>query len=59
MLAAPGVLKDEKIVELGELVTGKAMGRTTPDEITVYKSVGVGLEDIAVAGLVLRRITGG
>jgi ornithine cyclodeaminase len=56
--AAPGVLAPEKIVELGELVTGQAPGRTTPDAITIYKSVGVGLEDIAVAGLAYRRIAG-
>jgi ornithine cyclodeaminase len=58
-LAGPGVLSPEKIVELGELVTGKAAGRRDENEITVYKSVGVGLEDIAVAGLAYRRIAAG
>ncbi len=57
--AAPGVLRPEAIVELGELVTGKASGRTAAEAVTVYKSVGVGLEDIAVAGLAWRRIAGG
>lgn len=56
--AAPGVLRADRIVELGELVAGKAQGRTAADEITLYKSVGVGLEDIAVAGLAYRRIAG-
>ena len=57
--AAPGVVRAEKIVELAELVAGTAPGRTSADEITLYKSVGVGLEDIAVAGLAWRRIAGG
>jgi ornithine cyclodeaminase len=57
--AAPGIVRPEKIVELAELVAGTAPGRTSSDEITLYKSVGVGLEDIAVAGLAWRRICGG
>lgn len=57
--AAPGVVTPEKIVELGELVTGAVPGRTSAEEITLYKSVGVGLQDIAVAGLAFRRIAGG
>jgi ornithine cyclodeaminase len=57
--AAAGVVRPEKIVELGELVAGTAPGRTSDEEITLYKSVGVGLEDIAVAGLAWRRIAGG
>jgi ornithine cyclodeaminase len=58
VLADPAVLPAEKIVELAELVTGTAPGRQSPEEITLYKSVGVGLEDIAVAGLAYRRIAG-
>lgn len=55
--AAEGVLPDEKIVELAELVSGQAPGRRGRDEITVYKSVGVGLEDVALAGLAWRRLS--
>jgi ornithine cyclodeaminase/alanine dehydrogenase-like protein (mu-crystallin family) len=39
--------------ELGELVAGTATGRTAPDEITLYKSVGVAVEDSAAAVLAL------
>ena len=56
VLAAPGTIDPDKIVELGELVAGTAPGRTADDEITLYKSVGVGLEDVAIAGLAYRRI---
>ena len=56
VLADPAVLPLTKIVELGELVTAKAHGRRNDDEITVYKSVGVGLQDIAIAGLAYARL---
>lgn len=58
VLADPWALPAEKIVELGEILAGKARGRTSDDEITIYKSVGVGLQDIALAGLAYQRIVG-
>lgn len=58
VLAAPDILPAARIVELGELVTGEKPGRRRDDEITLYKSVGVGLEDIALAGLAWRKLTG-
>lgn len=38
--------------ELGEVLDGRAAGRRTPDEITVYKSMGHAVEDAAAAQLV-------
>ena len=35
--------------ELGELVSGAKPGRTTADQITFYKSVGVAVQDAAAA----------
>jgi ornithine cyclodeaminase len=40
------------VVELGELVSGDRRGRATPVEITLYKSVGVAVQDLAAAALV-------
>ncbi|MDM0026625.1 ornithine cyclodeaminase family protein [Variovorax saccharolyticus] len=54
--AGAGVLPEEKIVELAELVSGRVAGRQAGDDITIYKSVGVGLEDVALAGLAWRRL---
>jgi alanine dehydrogenase len=42
-----------EIVELGELVAGTKRGRTSPEQITLYKSVGVAVQDAAAAALVL------
>jgi ornithine cyclodeaminase len=41
-------------VELGELVAGSRPGRGSESEITLYKSVGVAIQDLAAAALVLR-----
>ncbi|WP_225994266.1 hypothetical protein [Streptomyces sp. SS1-1] len=39
--------------ELGELVVGDKPGRTAPDQIILYKSVGVAVQDAAAAALVV------
>jgi ornithine cyclodeaminase len=39
--------------ELGELVSGSKPGRTSAEELTLYKSVGVAVQDAAAAALVL------
>jgi ornithine cyclodeaminase len=43
----------ERTVELGEVIAGTRPGRTSDDELTVYKSVGVAVQDLAAAALVL------
>jgi alanine dehydrogenase len=48
-----GVITEDHIVELGELVLGTRPGRTSPEQITVYKSVGVAVQDAMAAALVL------
>ncbi|MGK6315035.1 ornithine cyclodeaminase family protein [Neorhizobium sp. DT-125] len=54
-----GVLtKDGIKAELAELVRGKHPGRTGPDEITLFKSVGAALEDLAGAILAYRNARG-
>jgi ornithine cyclodeaminase len=43
----------DSVVELGEVLKGARRGRTTPVETTLYKSVGVAVQDLAAAALVL------
>ena len=50
-----GRLDPEGIVELGELVAGTRTGRIDREGLTLYKSVGVAVEDAAAAALVLGR----
>jgi ornithine cyclodeaminase/alanine dehydrogenase-like protein (mu-crystallin family) len=40
--------------ELGELVSGTRKGRSDASQITLYKSVGVAVEDAAAAAMVLK-----
>jgi len=54
-LVAAGKLAWSDIRELGELVTGKAAGRTSPADLTLFKSLGIALEDVAFAELVHQR----
>ncbi len=42
--------------EIGELVTGEKKGRTCQDGLTVFKSVGIAIQDSSVANLVLKKI---
>ncbi len=41
--------------EIGELVLGRVKGRETPSDITLFKSLGIGVEDVASARFVFER----
>lgn len=43
-----------KVVELKEVASGRA-GRTRPEQLTIFKSNGLAVEDVAAAGLVYDR----
>jgi len=52
-----GVLRREDIVgELADLVRGRVRGRTRDDEITLFKSVGSAIQDLAVAQLITATV---
>ena len=44
-----GRLNERQLVELGEVISGRHPGRTTADEITLFESQGMAIQDIAVA----------
>jgi ornithine cyclodeaminase/alanine dehydrogenase-like protein (mu-crystallin family) len=48
-------LDPSEAVELGEVLAGRREGRTSDEQITVYKSMGHAVEDAAAAALVLER----
>ena len=54
-LLIPGLGVERIAAELGEVLTGAHPGRTSDDELTVFKSLGLGVEDLAAAELVVRR----
>jgi len=50
-----GMIAAGHITPLGDVITGKHKGRGSADEITLFDGTGVGLQDIAVAGMAVRR----
>ena len=41
--------------DLADVVAGKQTGRATPEDVTLFKSVGLALEDVALAAKILER----
>jgi alanine dehydrogenase len=51
-----GILKEEDIAgEIGEVITGKKQGRNSSEEITVFDSTGIALQDSATVPLEYER----
>ena len=48
----------EDVVELRDLAAGWKPGRTSPDDITLFKSQGLALEDVAIGKLIYERAVG-
>jgi ornithine cyclodeaminase/alanine dehydrogenase-like protein (mu-crystallin family) len=46
---------DRIVGEIGEVVTEAAPGRTSPEEITFFKSLGLAVEDVVTADLVYQK----
>jgi ornithine cyclodeaminase len=53
-LLEKGRLHSRQLVELGDIVIGKQQGRTSADQITVFESQGMAIQDLAVALRVLK-----
>jgi len=51
-----GVLKREKIVELGNVIADKKLRRTSEDQITVADLTGVAVQDVQIAKAVHRAL---
>ncbi|MCA9300577.1 MAG: ornithine cyclodeaminase family protein, partial [Phycisphaerales bacterium] len=49
---------DDVAGEIGEVASGGVQGRTSDDEVTLFKSVGMSLQDAACAGAALRHASG-
>jgi ornithine cyclodeaminase len=53
---AEGAIGPEHIrAEIGEVLTGRAPGRAGEDEVTVFESLGLAVEDLAAAALAYRK----
>ena len=50
-----GLLEWDSVVELGQVVSGQLNVRDSFDDITLFESQGIALEDVAVAAHVYKR----
>jgi ornithine cyclodeaminase/alanine dehydrogenase-like protein (mu-crystallin family) len=50
-----GIISKDDIISMGDIITGNTSGRTNESEITVFKSVGISAQDVAVGKLVYDR----
>jgi alanine dehydrogenase len=46
---------DQVVGEIGEVIVGGKPGRASAEEITLFKSVGIVVEDVATANLVYQK----
>jgi hypothetical protein len=52
-LAEGSLTPDDVTIELGDVVRGTAPGRSNPAQITLFNSVGLPIQDMAAARLVI------
>jgi ornithine cyclodeaminase/alanine dehydrogenase-like protein (mu-crystallin family) len=50
-----GRIGRDAVTELGEVLTGRAPGRRSEDDITVFDSTGLAIQDLAVALAAIER----
>ena len=51
-----GAVSDDHIVgEIGQVLAGDLSGRRSPEDITLFKSLGIAIEDLAAAHHILRK----
>lgn len=55
MAVEKGVLTWERVRELRYVISGETRGRTSDDQITLFKSLGVAIEDVATATVLYRK----
>ena len=49
-----GLLAENNLIEIGEIIAGLRQGRSSSRDITVFKTVGIAVEDLAAASHVYR-----
>jgi alanine dehydrogenase len=54
-LEAGALSRSDVYAELGEIVAGKKLGRQSADEITIFDSTGMALQDVAAAAIVYEK----
>ena len=50
---AAGVLGRDEVTEIGEVLLGRASGRESPEQVTLFDSTGLAIQDLGIAAAVL------
>jgi ornithine cyclodeaminase len=50
-----GTLALDRVSALGEVLLGRSPGRTSPEQVVLYNSVGLGIQDAAVSWMIIER----
>jgi alanine dehydrogenase len=50
-----GLVRRDDVTQLGDVLTGTASGRQSPDDITIFDSTGLAIQDLAIALAALER----
>ena len=50
-----GIITEDDVFSIGEIITGNKPGRISDSDITIFKSVGISAQDVAVGKLVYDR----
>ena len=53
---AAGAIRRDDVTELGAVLDGAAEGRRSDDDITVFDSTGLAIQDLAIALAALERL---
>jgi alanine dehydrogenase len=51
---AAGVLGHDEVTEIGEVLLGRAPGRESPEQVTLFDSTGLAIQDLGIAAAVLK-----
>ncbi len=50
-----GLVERDRVTQLGDVLVGNASGRRTPDEITLFDSTGLAIQDLAICRALYER----
>ncbi|BFG80431.1 ornithine cyclodeaminase family protein [Paraburkholderia terrae] len=56
LMAAPGIVNWNQVVELGAVLVAPQIVHPAQGDVTVFKSLGLGIADVALAGLLTARM---
>ena len=54
-IADGAITREQASTEIGDVITGKSLGRTSADDITLFNSTGLAIQDLAIGSLLVAK----